>query len=822
LGGAGSRSSETTLHHPTPAIGLRYNLFVMRLFILFAVFTCFTIAGNAQQTASGTVTNNRKEPLANASVLLYRSADSSLVQSQLTQTNGGFRFSLPDTGRFYVQAFATGHQQAMLPVSNSMIITLPIITQTNQLATVKAKKPMIEVTASKIIFNVEGSINAIGNTGFDLLRKSPGVMIDNNDNISYLGNGVAVYIDGKPSPLRGAELAAFLRSLQSADIESIELIKNPGAKYDAAGVGGIINIKLKKNKNYGLNGSVNTGYGIGIFSKYNGGFNLNYRNKQVNLFGNYSYSNRQDRSFMNLYREQGDSIFDQKSRNTSRNSGHNVKAGADFFLGKKSTLGILASVFTSQWNDRNLATTPILGRNNKILNRTLIADNRTAGEKADANFNINYRWADTSGREWNTDADYGYYFTEQDNRQPNQYFLPDGQTINEEKNYNIFSRRRISLFTFKSDYEQKLWGGRLGAGVKNSNVTTRNGFDFSNQVGSVFVIDNGRSNQFTLTENIFAAYINYKRQFKKWSVEGGLRAEQTNTRGQLSNANNIADRDVKRSYLNLFPSMGLSYQLNTKNSVNFNYSRRIDRPGYQSLNPFESKLDELTYQKGNPFLKPEYTNSYSITHSYKYTLNTSIGFVKTTDFSVPITDTIEGRRNFIQQRNAGVRTNVYINISYPFNVTKWWNVYANVSANSLTNKVNLGPGRISNLTVNSWGLYSQHTFTLPKKWTAELSGFYNSPSIWGGTFLNRAFWGVDAGVQKRFWNNNASVKLSVSDLFFSMQWRGISDFAGLYMDASGGWESRQLKLNFNYRFGNKQVKAQRNRKTANEDLKGRL
>ncbi len=302
----------------------------------------------------------------------------------------------------------------------------------------------------------------------------------------------------------------------------------------------------------------------------------------------------------------------------------------------------------------------------------------------------------------------------------------------------------------------------------------------------------------------------------------GLRAEQTNTHGILSSVTTIADGDVKRNYLNWFPSFGVSYSINQNNNVNINYSRRINRPGYQSLNPFESKLDELTYQKGNPFLKPEYTNSISMTHTYKYTLNTTIGYSKTTDFSTQITDTIEGQRNFIQQRNAGTQHNIYINISYPFRIAKWWSVYANISASHLINNVNLGVNRISNLAVSSWSFYNQHTITLPLKFTFEASGFYNSPSIWGGTFLNRSFWGVDAGVQKRFFKDKASLKISVSDIFFCMQWRGISNFAGLYMDASGGWESRQFKLNFAYRFGRKEVKAQRNRNTGSEDINQRL
>lgn len=768
--------------------------------------------------------NEKKELLANATVSLLKLKDSSLLRSTITDNNGGFTLSYTDTVAVLISISSTGYQTQWIKVGNLNTVNIVLVTANKQLkeVIVEGKRPMIEVKPDKIVFNIENSNNAVGNTAFDLLRKSPGVIIDNNENISLLGTAVAVYIDGKPSPLTGTELAAFLKSVQSTDIEAIELIKNPSAKYDAAGTGGIINIKLKKNKNYGLNGSVNTGYGIGFFSKYNSGITMNYRNKKVNVFGNYSNYWGKNRSFINLYREQADSIFDQKSINNSVYGGHNIKAGVDYFINKKSTFGILLSLFADDWNDGNLAITPIANLNTKIPARTLVADNTTKGNKLNSNFNLNYKYADTSGRDWNTDFDFGVFNSLQNNWQPNRYKTPDLQTVLEEKIYTIVTDRSIQLFTFKSEYEQNFKGGKLGVGIKTSFVKTANAFDFSDVINNRAFIDNNRSNDFTLTENINAAYINYKRTLKKWNIQLGMRAEQTNTRGVLSGVTNNADRDVKRHYLNWFPSFGTSYTINSRNGINLNYSRRINRPGYQSLNPFESKLDELTYQKGNPFLKPEYTNSISFTHSYKYTLNTTIGYSKTTDFSTQITDTIEGRRNFIQQRNAGTRDNFYINISYPFNITKWWSVYANAGASRLINKVNLGVNRISNLFANSWSFYNQHTITLPQKLTLEVSGFYNSPSIWGGTFLNRPFWGVDAGLQKRLLKDKATLKMSVSDVFFSMQWRGISNFAGLYMDASGGWESRQFKVNFSYRFGRKEIKAQRNRSTGNDDINKRL
>ena len=795
----------------------------MRLLILTAAFLTAMCSIKAQ-IISGNIISEKKEVIANATVSLLLAKDSSLVRSEISNQNGQFSFSFTDTIPMVISVSAIGYQtqfKIVIQPSPLLITMFAASTALNEVV-ITSKKPMIEVKPDKVVFNVENSVNAIGNTGFDLLRKSPGVMIDNNDNVSLLGNGVAIYIDNKPSPLTGKELSSFLRSLQSTDIEAIELIKNPSAKYDAAGTGGIINIRLKKNKNYGLNGTINAGYGIGTYSKYNTGFSLNFRNKKINVFSNFSNNWGNNKSYINLYREQADSIYDQKSNNISRTSGQNIKAGIDYFISKKSTVGMLVSLFNDNWDERSNAATPILSLATKVPGRTLVANNTSDGKKLNANFNINYHYADTSGREWNTDADYGVFTTNNNNYQPNQYRTPDLQTILEEKNYNIITDRNIHLFTLKSDYEQNVAGGRLGTGVKASFVNTDNGFDFFNVINRQNTIDSNRSNKFTLAENIYAAYISYQKKIKKWDVQAGIRVEQTNTTGTLAGAVAVSDQQVKRSYTDFFPSAGISYEVNNNNSLNINYSRRINRPGYQSLNPFESKLDELSYQKGNPFLKPEYTNSISLTHTYKYTLNTTVGYSRTTDFSTQITDTVEGKRNFIQQRNAGTQQNIYINISYPFNVTKWWSVYASINAGSLINKVDLGPGRVSNIAVSSYGVYNQHTITLPKKITLEVSGFYYSPSIWGGTFLNKAFWGIDAGLQKRLMKDKATIKMAVSDIFNSMHWRGISNFGGLYMDARGGWESRQFKLSCTYRFGRKEIKSQRSRSTGSDEVNKRL
>jgi hypothetical protein len=294
--------------------------------ILTLIGCMFLTAFVHAQRISGFVKDEKGKAIASASITLQQAKDSAIVKLSVTDKEGNFIYNNISAGKYFVSVVAVGYQKQTSAVFELGTIDFIVPAFSLQKAvkqlegvTVTSKKPMIEVKADKTIVNIEGSINAQGSDAFELLRKSPGVTVDRDDNISLSGkNGVQIYIDGKPSPLSGKEFTDFLRSLNSNQIESIELITNPSAKYDAAGNAGIINIKLKKNKAYGTNGSVNAGYGIGIYGKYNAGLTLNHRNNNVNLFGNYSFNNSTNENNMNLYRQQLDTLFDQKGTMTQK------------------------------------------------------------------------------------------------------------------------------------------------------------------------------------------------------------------------------------------------------------------------------------------------------------------------------------------------------------------------------------------------------------------------------------------------------------------------------------------------------------------------
>lgn len=797
----------------------------------FYLFLFFLPLFSSAQKITGTVKDSTNIGIDKATVSILSVHDSSILKYGLTDAKGNFIIELTKAGKYNVRIKAVGYKEAKSEAfelgndnkSYSFDFVLIAETQSLQEVTVTSRKPLLEITPDKTVLNVENSITGAGNNALELLQKAPGVLVDKDDNILLSGkNGVRLYIDGRPSPLSMQDIAAQLRTVQAADIEAIEIITNPSARYEAAGSAGIINIRMKKNKNYGLNGSADAGYAIGIYPKYNAGVNLNYRNKSFNVFGGVGYNHRRDDSYLYLYRFQIDSIFDQRSNTDYRSQTQTYKLGTDWFINKKHTLGILLNGNLSEANSTTQSRTPISAQNSKEVKRILQADSRSVRNRNNLTANLNYKYSDTSGRTLTADGDYGYYNLDGNAVVSNVYVAGDDRSVLSTYIFSNYTPVVISLYSLRADYDQSFKKGKLSFGAKTSFVKTDNTFDFYNYVNNQPQFDATRSNRFTYTEQIHAIYSQFSKQVKKWSYQAGVRLEQTISDGELTAVNTISDKRVKRSYLDLFPSLGLTYQVNTNNVFGLSYSRRIDRPTYQNLNPFENKLDELTYQKGNPFLRPQYSDKIELKHTYKYTLSTSLSYTDINDFFASITDTIEGRRNFITQRNLAHQKVISFSVSYPFTITKWWSGYANAGVNHSRYRAVFEQGKTINLNATVANLYQQQTFTLSKKWAAELSGFYLSPYVWGGTYECRSIWSLDAGVQRKILAGQGSIKGSVSDLFKRMPWTGISRFGGLIINGGGGWESRQFRISFTYRFGNKQVKAARQRNTGLEELNRRV
>jgi hypothetical protein len=782
------------------------------------------------QQINGTIKDGQGNGINNATVSLLHAKDSSVLKLAVTKNDGKFSFSDSKAGKYLVSTSHVGYKQVYSSVFDFDGITSVTVPALNlekvpkEIAgvTVTSQKPIVEVKADRTILNVEGTINATGNDALELLRKSPGVTVDKDDNISLSGkNGVQVYIDGKPSPLSGTDLANYLKSMQSTQIESIELITNPSAKYEAAGNAGIINIRLKKNKAYGVNGSVNFGWNIGTFAKYNGGFNLNYRYKKINMFGSYNHNRNRYTNTFNLYRTTSiDTSFDQHSEMMGRNKGHNFKTGVDYYANRFSTFGVMVNGNISDNEFRNISRTDIAYMPSKTSDRLLVANNSSVGERENVNFNANYRFADTAGHELNIDGDYGFYNGMNNQFQPNNTYDPSETNLKLREIYNTLTPSEIDIYSLKVDYEQNFKKGKLGVGSKISLVQADNTFQRFFGEGASTLEDN--HNNFKYKENINAVYINYNRQLKGIMFQAGLRGENTHSKGTSkgfrydynSGTNKSVDSLLDRQYTDLFPSAAVTFNKNPMKQWSITYSRRIDRPSYQNLNPFEFNLDKYTFQRGNPNLRPQYTNSFGITNVYKYKLTTSLNYSHVADVFSTIPKS-ENSKAFITSENVATQNIVSLNVGMPVQY-KWYSLYFNVNTYYSHFKGEAQDFKVD-VNIYSFNLYAQQTFKLGKNTTAELSGYYTSPSVWQGAFKTNALGGLDVGLQQVILKGKGNIKATVTDIFKTYPWSATNNTTGQTLKVNGGYESRQFRLNFSYRFGSNLVKQARQRKTSIED-----
>jgi hypothetical protein len=800
----------------------------MRQLILLLVTGLFAVNSNAQ--VSGTAKDAQGNPVKSATISLLAAKDSSVKKLEASKENGAYSFSNIANGRYLVKATSVGYQQAYsapFEVSGSNVkvpdLQLSKLSADLKGVVVTAQKPLLQVKADKMIVNVEGTINAVGSDALELLRKSPGVLVDKDDNLSLAGkNGVQVYIDGRPSPLGGQDLANYLKSLNSDQVEAIEIISNPSAKYEAAGNAGIINIRLKKNKSLGTNGSVNAGWNIGTYAKYNTGINLNYRNKKINLFGNYGFNKGKNENNIGINRSVADSLFNQKGMIIMDNESHNFKAGLDYFIDKKNTIGVMVNGNLSSPSISNKAVTPISYIPTGKVDRILVADNSSTRKSNNINFNLNYNYTVTGGKSLVVNADHGTYDLNSNQYQPNIYYDETGNTVINSIIYRMIAPTTININSVKADWEQPFQKGTLGFGGKYANVKTDNDFQRYDVNGSIEQLDKDRSNRFVYKEDISALYVNYNRAFKGFAVQAGVRMEHTVSdgvsNGQKKTGGNYSPytEGFNRSYTDFFPSAAITFNKKPTNQFSLTYSRRIDRPNYQNLNPFEFKLDEYTFQKGNINLRPQYTNSIGLTNTYKYKLTTTLNYSHVKDLFAQVFDTAEKSKAFISQRNLATQDIVSLNISYPFRY-KMYSMFANVNSFYTSYTADYGAGRKINVKAGGLSLYVQNSIKFAKTFTAELSGFYNAPTVYQGTIKAKSLWSMDAGLQKQVMKGKGTIKASVSDVFHTLKFRGTSDFAGQISHINANWESRQFKVNFVYRFGSNLVKAARQRSSSADD-----
>ena len=799
----------------------------------------FSIAfvGHAQTTVNGKVNGvvtASQKPVESASIGLLRAKDSAVMKLAVSDKTGQFEVANVKSGKYLVAVQAVGYlkyySETFEILNTNLAYTLTHIqleaaSKVLSGVTVTSSKPLIEQKIDRTIINVEATVTNTGSNALEVLEKSPGISVDKDGNISLKGKqGVQVFIDGRPTYLSGQDLANMLRNMQSSQLDQLEIMTNPPAKYDAAGNSGVINIKTKKNKQVGYNGSVTLGYGQGVYPKTNESANMNYRAGKINLFGNASYSNRErfqtltiQRKFIDAVSKDVKSNFDQQNNLKNNDESFNGKMGLDYFASKKTTLGVVLNSSKSYSEFTSRGAINISNPNYLLLSQTRAAsDNDQTWKNFSTNFNIR-QLLDTTGSEITADLDYITYKSTNGQSVTNGYYDTGGAPLTDTKPDTLLGSlpQDIAIYSLKVDYLKPLKkGARFEAGIKSSFVKTDNNASYDSLKNNSLIHDFGRSNHFVYDENINAAYINYSRPIsKKISGQFGIRMEHTH-----SNGNQITTGIVfKRDYVQLFPTAYLQYQANPKNVYVLNYGKRISRPDYESLNPFVTFLDRYTYQQGNPNLQPQFSHNIELTHTYNNFLTTTLNYTKTTDIIQDVFEQNTAKNeSFIKKTNIANQRQFGISVNAFFPITKWWtsNIYATVYNNEFKGIVNGDPVTIG-ATTGMTNVMEQFKFN--KGWGAEVSGFYRTEGV-EGIFRIKGFGMMNLGLSKQMMKNKGSLRVSIRDVLWSQKIKGESKYSNIDAAFQQFGESRVVNVSFTYRFSKGKVNnTQRKRGGANEE-----
>ncbi len=798
--------------------------------ILFLIFLGFAIQGSSQDIfIDGQLIDAEQQPVIYANVVLHSQVDSSIVKVETSDLEGKFMISGVNAGLYFLIASYVGFEDIRIndisleenkAVKLGEITFLPSAIEL-ETAVISARRAMVEVKADRTVFNVEGTINSAGDNALELLRKAPGVQLDNNDNVSVLSrNGVLFYVDGKRLPLAGEELTNYLRNIPAEQIDRIDIITNPGAKYEAEGNAGIIDVRLKRDKSLGANGTVSGTFSQGVGARGNISVSGNYRNKKLNSFGLLGYADSERVNRMDFLSLQNGFELDEIVRNNSLNENYNFRWGTDFFFGQNHIIGFLVSGGMIEGDNTSFNRIRISNFGNPV-DSVLIANNTNERDNDRMTYNLNYRF-DNRKQTLNIDADYGRYRNESFTFQPNTYYDPTETNILSADNVSFDTPVEIDIYTFKVDYEMEAGGGRLGFGTKLSQVITDNTFLFSNvDQDGISQLNNFRSNRFEYDERVYAGYINYNRSFgQKWSMVAGLRLEQTDATGDLQAfLPELMEPPVDLNYLSTFPNFGITYSPAREHSFNLAYGRRINRPDYNVLNPFRAQVSELSYQRGNPFLSPEIVNNIELGYTLKYRYNFKLSYSHTEDQITRLIgpDDTDPRAGFISWDNLSDQYIYSFNVSAPVQVTDKWNAYFNLNVGYKDNQADYGDGAIVDVQAFTYNIYQQHTINLPGGYVGEVSGWFSGPGIWGGVFEYDPSYSLNFGLQKKFFNDKMNVRLSVQDVFLQAGWSGSSTFDGLVATGMGFWDSRRGSVSISYNFGSSSVKTARRRTTGLED-----
>ena len=802
----------------------RVPLLLLWLLLGSAGLFSFPVQAQNRTAVTGTVTSATGPAVEFATVTLHRAADSVVVKTEFSDQLGAFRLEAA-TGRYLVSVAQVGFMRYWSPAFELPATgwALPGVKLAASQATalkevhVSARKPLFERQADRTVVNVADSPLSAGSTTLDVLARSPGVTVDAGDNLGLRGRqGLLVVIDGKRTPLTGAELADYLRALPAEQLQSIELITNPSAQFDAQGGAGVIAINLKKDQRQGTNGSANASYGRGVYGKFTGGLSLNHRQKKVSAYVNYAYSSRLNFLRLNFNRQYlatpvlpaASSVLATEQISDLRS--HTGKAGFDVTLSKRTLLGMSVSGLISETDYDTGNTTQVLSpageltaQYNSVTNQEL---SRPSGS---ANVNLRHAFADSAtARALTADVDLARYNTTRLLNLLTAYTEP--AAVNTLLTGD--QRSNLTIAAAKLDYSEPLpHRARLDVGAKVTRVTSDNDVQFVGTTNGVIMALPDISSNFRYEENVNAAYVSFRGAAPKTTYQAGLRAEQTNTEARVLGATR------ERHYTQLFPSATLQRSLSERHALGLSLARRIDRPNYGQVNPLRNYFDATSYRSGNPDLVAQTSYNVELTHTYRQKFIASLAYSRTDNPIVNVVQPAPDGGRLVVNRDVNLTRQHYyaLTLTAPMELSKWWTLYANgvfyysrflgtLKATTLNRDQ-----AAFNLTVNN-------SFTMPNGWSADLNGIYESrEKFFFESATSRGQ--VSAGIQKSLWNKLGTLRLNVTDIFYTTPTSWTASYNNFSETFYRRQDTRVATAAFTYRFGNSKVTAARKRAAGAED-----
>lgn len=805
------------------------NFVCSRNFFLFFFLLISNIA-SGQGKIKGTIMDGNNEKIVFANVLLLNPLDSSLIKGGLTDDFGKYTFQNIPPGDYLISAsylgYNIGFSDPFILDNNSTVDVNTIVLLegvTLDQVQVTARKPLYEQKIDRLVVNVSNSIVSTGGTALEVLERSPGVIVNQQTNaISLIGKeGVVVMINGRINYQPTASIVQMLAGMPSDNIESIELITTPPANYDAEGNAGFINIVLKQRTDLGLNGNVFSSLGYGNGETGSGSINMNYRKGGINIFASYGFTLNDQKNTADIYRRIGTPLsILENNIHTDRDPqqlNNNLRLGADFQLSSQTIFGVLFSAYHNKWtmdadNNSIIKINGMIDQNISLQNEEINRWKHTG-----ANANLEHKFS--SGGKLNVNVDYLHYEDYNPNNYDIQYYTADNNLLSAEK-LRSSKLTPIDITVGQIDYSNDIHDNlSYSIGLKFGHSSFNNTVSAENNVNGNWIFIDQFTNESDLTENIGAAFgaVDYKLDNNN-SFKLGLRYEHTDSQLNTVKEGSVVDRQFGV----FFPSVFYSRTINDNQSINLSYSKRITRPTFNDMAPFAIFFDPNTYVFGNAGLQPAITNNVKAEYRYKsYILSLQYAKQDSTIATFQERVDVVNNQQLYEPTNLSNTKTFSASLSLPIYLGNKYSIQNNVILiQSETNSFYENTAIKLSKTVYSFN--STHSYNINNDYTAEISGFYNSPSI-TGRYVNKEIYGVNVGFQKKF-DNGSKLGINIRDLFNSIVFAGGTDLPSqnFLTQTSLDFSNRTFSLSYSFNFGNSKLKSSRSRVTGSEEERSRV